>query len=457
MSASINTANVTSTSFTLAALSAASSALDAAEVVMLETEAVTTNSVTENTHFRHMSKVRRPYRGIEIKPESFASLSVVTHTHKEEANVSLYNSSSEEPVAFTSNFLINSVSENRQEKHQPVLTFGKDYVYFFGEHPRQLSVNATLLNTENFRWEAEWWANYDEFFRGTKLAASEQEACLRVDESIVYGFLISASTSKDSNNPSSVALTFVLHVTHVVSTKQSSIGSHLISNSDGYFSGNVDLNLADLTSLEARPSTIKGVNGIQAYNLARQDDIGALTKFLGSVKEKVSSTAKDLIDFYYGRTIVLPADAAFADFASGSEQRIEVRDTTFYDNSKNFTGKYTDNFDEYPFFAKKFDKIDLGESIDPMDKMSKEAAKLLSASFNATEEELLAVDSATGIPKFSKFTRLLGKATFAAVNIGLANKPPINREKLASGFSNFTTESDTAASIVGAAAGPLVG
>ena len=324
-------------------------------------------------------QVRRPYRGISIKQESYASLSVVSG-RTSLASRKLANSSTEKDVAFTSNFLINSVSETRQEKHQPVSTFGKDYVYFFGEQPRQMTFNVTLLNSENFRWEEEWWYNYEEYFRGTRLAARSEQIRLRLDESVIYGYMITCNTNKDSNNPHVVSLSFTVHVVSIVSTRPTMIGSHKIQEGLAQAYGNVDLNAIDVGDVPT--ITIgKDSQALRDYNMSKylEEVAGPEGAFAGTVhrikntlknwSDTISSKHQAFVDYIYGRNIVLPADAAYAQFSAGNPTFAEgteafevlqekglLGETAVYGKGtgripfeSRSTGSYTDNVDEYPF------------------------------------------------------------------------------------------------------------
>ena len=91
---------------------------------------------------------RRPVRGIEIKDDTYASLRVRKADGKD---IPLLNSSAGgTDVKGYTNFLLQSVQEQRMEKHQIIETFGASYVFFFGEQPRFLNISAILLNTNDF-------------------------------------------------------------------------------------------------------------------------------------------------------------------------------------------------------------------------------------------------------------------------------------------------------------------
>lgn len=156
---------------------------------------------------------RRPQRGLEIKEETHAILKLVRVDGKE---IPLIDSSS--PDGQTSsgyaNFMLQSVTEPRMEKHQIVETFGESYIFFFGESPRFLDVTAVILNSHDFNWEAEWWENYNAYLRGTKSVELAARTYLFYDDNIVEGYILMAQAVKTSDQPLSVSLTFKLFVTN---------------------------------------------------------------------------------------------------------------------------------------------------------------------------------------------------------------------------------------------------
>ncbi len=113
-----------------------------------------------------ITSVRRPLRGIEIKTDTYAMIQVI---RSDGSIIPLTDQATPEGTGdSTSSFLIQSAQEARMEKHQIIETFGEPYIYFFGESPRFLDVQAILINTNDFNWEAEWWDNWDNRIRGTK-------------------------------------------------------------------------------------------------------------------------------------------------------------------------------------------------------------------------------------------------------------------------------------------------
>lgn len=155
---------------------------------------------------------RRPVRGLEVKDATFASIKVVLSNGQEWP---LLDSSS--PDGFSrkgyTNFILQQVTEDRMEKHQIVETFGDAYVFFFGENPRFLLCSAILINSLDFNWEAEWWFNYDNYLRGTKLVELGARCYMFWDDTIVEGYMLNAQSVKLSDQPMTVTLQFRFFVT----------------------------------------------------------------------------------------------------------------------------------------------------------------------------------------------------------------------------------------------------
>ena len=100
------------------------------------------------------------------------------------------------------------------EKSQIVETFGDSYIFFFGEAPRFLDVQAVLINSFDFNWEAEFWENYDQYMRGTKAVEQGARSYLFYDDNVVEGYILQAEASKDAQNPLQVNMTFRMFITN---------------------------------------------------------------------------------------------------------------------------------------------------------------------------------------------------------------------------------------------------
>ncbi len=157
-----------------------------------------------------LTNVRRPLRGIEIKEDTYASIKVIRSDGSE---VSFKDSSSATGESRVySNFILQSVQEARMEKHQIVETFGEPYIFFFGEAPRFLDIQAVLVNSNDFNWEAEWWANWETTLRGSKSVEQGARTYLFYDDNVVEGYMLMAQAVKVSTEPVMVQLTWRMFV-----------------------------------------------------------------------------------------------------------------------------------------------------------------------------------------------------------------------------------------------------
>jgi hypothetical protein len=160
--------------------------------------------------------VRRPVRGITLKEDSFATLRVVTGDGK---HILLTDaggkkgSQSHRQTQVYSNFLLQQVGEERMEKQQILETFGEPYIFLFGERARVMTFAGVLLNTFDFNWEAEWWENYEKYLRGTRCIENDARVFLSFDQTLVSGYIIGASSSKNTQEPNHVNFQFTMFLT----------------------------------------------------------------------------------------------------------------------------------------------------------------------------------------------------------------------------------------------------
>lgn len=163
--------------------------------------------------------VRRPFRGVEEKKDTYALMRVIRTDGTE---IPLVDSSGvpaflrgdesykQRPYA---NFFIVQLTEARAEKSQIVDTFGEDWVYFFGEKPRSIAFNGYLLNTVDFDWKAEWWENYEKYLRGTALVENDARLYLFYDDVVMEGYLMNAQTVDAQDNRNAVVFSSMMLLT----------------------------------------------------------------------------------------------------------------------------------------------------------------------------------------------------------------------------------------------------
>ena len=162
--------------------------------------------------------VRRPLRGIEIKEDTYAVIRVALASGEflpviDAAGEVVVTRDNKSYTTQYTNFLVQQVVEERSEKQQIVETFGDSYIFFFGESPRIVQVSGVLLNTADFNWRAEWWDNYERYFRGTRLVEYGARLYLIYDDILIEGYMISAQAQDTAQTPYVVPLQFQLFVT----------------------------------------------------------------------------------------------------------------------------------------------------------------------------------------------------------------------------------------------------
>lgn len=179
--------------------------------------------------------VRRPLRGIEIKEDTYSVIKVLKANGdaipltdsggmrspqsgtETSAGGKTKPKSAKSAGATTynySNYIIQRIDENRQEKSQILETFGEAYIFFFGERPRLLNVSGLLMNTVDFNWRTEFWYNYENVLRGTKLVEQNARIYLFYDDIVIEGYMLGASARDDADMPYHIPFNFSLFVTN---------------------------------------------------------------------------------------------------------------------------------------------------------------------------------------------------------------------------------------------------
>lgn len=169
--------------------------------------------------------IRRPTRGITLKEDTFATLRLVAGA--DGSNKKLVDAGSrrkpqgefleidgKRATDIYSNFLLQQVNEDRQEKQQVIETFGEPYLFLYGERPRIMAFSGILANTWDFNWEAEWWYNYENYLRGTRCVENDARVYLSFDNTLVAGYILAASATKTAQERNFVQFQFQLFVTN---------------------------------------------------------------------------------------------------------------------------------------------------------------------------------------------------------------------------------------------------
>jgi hypothetical protein len=229
-----------------------------------------------NTKKGQYHHVRRPVRGIQIKDETYATIQV---RQSNGLAIKLFDAGATETTGYkNSNFLIQSINETRAEKHQIILTFGEPYIFFFGEQPRIINVTGVLLNTEDFNWRAEWWANYDNMLRGTQCVRTKTRVYLSWDDIVTEGYILQCSAVEDASNNNIVQFTFQMFLTNYQNISR-------IDDANAHWKGkviNLDPSTIDLPGQGGLSSTANVREANLQQQIASSQNSNSLFEFLRS-------------------------------------------------------------------------------------------------------------------------------------------------------------------------------
>jgi len=272
-----------------------------------------------------ISSVRRPYRGIQIKEDTYSTLSVREPSGRA---IPLTSSSDRTPPAAWSkpgrtgqvsdyaDYILQSVQEQRVEKQQIIETFGDPFVFFFGERPRILQVSGLLINTADFNWRSQFWKNYEERLRGTKLVQQNARAYLSFDTIIVEGYLLNATAMDDSSRPYSIPFNFSMLVTNYYDW--SDIGQTLFPNP----AGSVNVEVLNEELEKRRTEFVSSGAQVRLRNLLADPGGGLFDAIRGGIKKfndtisLVGGITDKLHSFIGGRTVRLPIGVAGSLYAA---------------------------------------------------------------------------------------------------------------------------------------------
>lgn len=167
---------------------------------------------------------RRPYMGIDLKGERPTTISIVDANGTTIPIASPSNAgenvmpgqveNASTKVEDYSDFILNQVTEQRSEKSQIVDTFGDPYIFFYGEQPRTVTFSGLLINSLDFNWRSQFWFNYDNYLRGTKLVQLNARAYISWDTIVLEGYALSAQASESADRPTEVNFSLTMFVTN---------------------------------------------------------------------------------------------------------------------------------------------------------------------------------------------------------------------------------------------------
>lgn len=381
---------------------------------------VTTDAFEENFAKRKsegrtpLTNIRRPLRGIQVKRDTYSVLRVMTAAG---TDIPLLDSSSDQHVGgigqstYYANYLIQSVAEQRVEKQQIIETFGEDYVYFFGEQPRFLNVSGCLINTSDFNWKSEFWANYENNLRGTRLVEQNARAYFYFDDVVVEGYFVSASAGQTSDNPHMLSFNFQLFVSNYAIL--SSVGSVFPTVVD-------DLHGNAAGSLVKVPPDNRAAQQQAANNASRMGSSGGLNGFLAAASQfaqnadfAIQETLENLKTFFYGKRLVVP---------DGLDSQIALEPITSQASFPAPPGGTADDRGRYPYswnadeYVERGSGVTYGLSNDRLEEERVEALLKIQSPEDLDRAARASLAAAgVNIEKPSEVMILVGRGAFAAL------------------------------------------
>jgi hypothetical protein len=266
--------------------------------------------------YKESLPIRRPYRGIQIKDDTFSTISI----RRPDASSILLTSSADTTgnsrpgkigqVTEYADYILQGVNDQRQEKHQIMETFGDPYVYFFGERPRIVQFNGLLINTEDFNWRSQFWLNYDQYMRGTKLVQQNARAYISFDSITIEGYILGAQAQDIADQPYSIPFSFSLLVTDYYDW--SSIGKTTFPGEDR----TVDLDVLNQELEDQRATFVSTGAQVRLKNLLANPGSGILSTLRSGIRAVneatsfVSGIVDDIHNVIGGRVVRMPIGIA---------------------------------------------------------------------------------------------------------------------------------------------------
>ena len=317
-----------------------------------------------------LESVRRPFRGIEVREDTF---SVIKAIRADGTELALFDAGARDGTAggdskspslgstFNySNFMIQSAVEVRDEKSQVEETFGDPWIFFFGEKPRVLAVSGTLLNTLDFNWYQEWWRNYETYLRGTKLAQENARIYLYYNQQIVEGYILGAQSRVLDSEPHTVPFSFTLFVTgHTYLGEATAAGQYPIATSvkidSLYDRSAIDATVRQLQqgkTLDQRTyqSTLDAVRRAAKSASPQHGTLtSAIAAGISDAESSISGFMNSVKEYFYGRYMVVPAGVAGSEMLVG--EGADANKATYVgempQRSLPLRSQIADNRDEY--------------------------------------------------------------------------------------------------------------
>lgn len=162
---------------------------------------------------RRKAPARRPMMGLTNYPDQCGVLTVITKDGQYLDILDLNAIDGRRKTKRYTNFSITSMQRTSMEKAQIVETWGEEFLLVYGKKPEIWNISGVLLSSLNFPWEAEFWFNYENKFRGTKLAEHGARLFFEIRNKFFSGYMMGATAANDAQAEQKVDFQFQLFVT----------------------------------------------------------------------------------------------------------------------------------------------------------------------------------------------------------------------------------------------------
>jgi hypothetical protein len=210
---------------------------------------------------------------------------------------------------FASNFLLQSVNKQKSESYQLIRTFDGTYIKFYGKKPAAYTFNVVLLNTADFTWEAEFWKNFDDLFRGTQLTDMGAKAVITFDQSRVKGYFVEGRQQKTANDSKQVVVQFTVLVS--TDTYFGGISTRPSLDKDTSLRGRELRSIAEAGApsiyYQSRSMLTRQVN--EGSGTISTGTLGGLFGAIGAFQSSVGNAISSSFNALYGRNIRPPVTA----------------------------------------------------------------------------------------------------------------------------------------------------
>jgi len=168
-----------------------------------------------SNRFGSQANVRRPYMGIQAGEDVHSTITVVTRDGKKLDLLDLNSVSRTGKTKHYTNFIVQGFQRAAQEKYNIQETWGEEWLNVYGKKPEIFTVSGMLVSSKNFPWESEFWFNYENVLRSTKLAEIGGRIFLEIGNMFYTGYMLDAQATRSYEVENRVPFSFHFYITHV--------------------------------------------------------------------------------------------------------------------------------------------------------------------------------------------------------------------------------------------------